>query len=406
MAEDLRQQYKQRFEGDLEPECYEIVDIVQDLAPDRRDFLKVLGGGLLFLVTVRAQDRELPVRVQIADDGMVRAFTGKMEMGQGSRTLLTQAFAEELGVPVTRVQLVMGDTQLCPDDGGTWASVTTPQTVPVIRKAAAAVRASQKGGNDSLTPPASWKTLGQSTRNLAGHSIVTGEKIYPSDVTGPGVLHAAIVRSPHHKATLLSMDAARAERIAGVRVVRDQDLVAVLAPALSTARRASVAPQRMTTWPYWLGAIAILAGLGWMYMANQNRPQVAQDTSRETTRPAPQPSETTGAGTPNQTVADLTGQLTRSVDGMRTTLQGISDSASAQAAMPRLQQMTAELDKISNATTGLSPQAKSAVAAQVASAMPAFNQLCDRVLAIPGVAGVAKPVIESMRTKLEAMSRA
>ncbi len=175
---------------------------------------------------------------------------------------------------------------------------------------------------------------------------------------------------------------------------------------MSTARRASVAPQRMTTWPYWLGAIAILAGLGWMYMANQNRPQVAQDTSRETTRPAPQPSETTGAGTPNQTVADLTGQLTRSVDGMRTTLQGISDSASAQAAMPRLQQMTAELDKISNATTGLSPQAKSAVAAQVASAMPAFNQLCDRVLAIPGVAGVAKPVIESMRTKLEAMSRA
>ena len=239
MAEDLRRQYKQRFDGDLEPESYEVVEVLQELSPDRRDFLKVLGGGMLFLVTVRAQDRDLPVRVQVADDGMFRAFTGKMEMGQGSRTLLTQAFAEELGVAVDRVQLVMGDTELCPDDGGTWASVTTPQTVPVIRKAAAAVRARRGGAGDALTAPASWKTLGQSTRNLAGTAIVTGAKTYPSDLTRPGMLHAAIVRSPHHKATLVSMDGARAEQLAGVRVVRDQDLVAALAPSLSTARRAA-----------------------------------------------------------------------------------------------------------------------------------------------------------------------
>lgn len=171
---------------------------------------------------------------------------------------------------------------------------------------------------------------------------------------------------------------------------------------IAATRHATAASQRMTAWPYWLGAIAILAGLGWMYMANRERPQVAQETSR----PAPQPSETTGAAIANQTVAELTGQLTRSVDGMRTTLQGINDSASAQAAIPRLQQMTTDLDKISNATSQLSPQARSLLAAQVASAMPAFNQLCDRVLAIPGVAGVAKPIIDSMRTKLEAMSHA
>ena len=82
------------------------------------EFLTALGGGLFFLVTVRAQGVDVPVRVQIGEDGIHRAFTGKMDMGQGSRTLLTQAFAEELGVPVDRVQLVMGDTLLCPDDGG------------------------------------------------------------------------------------------------------------------------------------------------------------------------------------------------------------------------------------------------------------------------------------------------
>lgn len=239
MADDLRRQYKQRFDGDLEPESYEVIDLLEEVSPDRRDFLKVLGGGMLFLVTVRAQDRDLPVRVQVADDGKVRAFTGKMEMGQGSRTLLTQAFAEELGVPLDRVELIMGDTQLCPDDGGTWASVTTPQTVPVIRKAAAAVRARRNGTSDALTPPTAWKTLGQPTRNVAGHAIVTGAKVYPSDLATPGMLHAAIVRSPHHKATLGSVDTSRAQQVPGVRVVRDGDLVAVIAPELSTARRAA-----------------------------------------------------------------------------------------------------------------------------------------------------------------------
>ena len=83
MAEDLRAAYKQRFEQTLEPERYEIFALLETLTPDRRAFLKALGGGVLFLVTVRAQDRDVPVRVQVADDGTFRAFTGKMEMGQG-----------------------------------------------------------------------------------------------------------------------------------------------------------------------------------------------------------------------------------------------------------------------------------------------------------------------------------
>jgi hypothetical protein len=91
---------------------------------------------------------------------------------------------------------------------------------------------------------------------------------------------------------------------------------------------------------------------------------------------------------------------------MRTTLQGITDPASAQAAMPKLQQMTADLDKLSAVTTQLSPQTRSLVASQVAGVMPTLNQLFDRVLAIPGVASIAQPLIEAMRTKLSTMSRA
>ena len=244
MAEDLRAAYKQRFEETLEPERYEIFALLETLTPDRRAFLKALGGGLLFLVTVRAQDRDVPVRVQVAEDGMVRAFTGKIEMGQGSRTLLAQAFAEELRVPLERVELVMGDTLLCPDDGGTWSSLTSPQTVPVIRQAAAAVRAARaKDGSspdgDALTPPAGWKVLGTSVKHADSTAIVTGAKKYPSDLRPAGVLHAAVVRAPHHRASLVSFDASAVEKTPGVRVVRDKDLIAVVAADAGSAKSAA-----------------------------------------------------------------------------------------------------------------------------------------------------------------------
>ena len=200
---------------------------------------------MLFLVTVRAQDRDVPVRVQVADDGTFRAFTGKIEMGQGSRTLLAQAFAEELRVPVERVQLVMGDTLLCPDDGGTWSSLTAPQTVPVIRQAAAAVRAARTSGrgssssDDALTAPAAWQVLGAPVRHVDSTAIVTGAKKYPTDLRPAGVLHASVVRAPHHRASLVSFDAAAAEKMPGVRVIRDRDLLAVVAPDVATARLAA-----------------------------------------------------------------------------------------------------------------------------------------------------------------------
>jgi isoquinoline 1-oxidoreductase len=241
VADDLKALYKRRFEEQLEPERYEIFDLLHELTPDRREVLAALGGGLFFLVIVRAQGRDVPVRVQAAEDGTYRAFTGKMDMGQGSRTLLTQAFAEELGVPIERVQLVMGDTRLCPDDGGTWSSLTSPQTVPVIRQAAAAVRAARTGGSDALTRPAGWRTLGASVPNVDGRAIVTGAKKYPTDLSTPGMLHAAIVRSPYHRASLKSYDAAAAGRLPGVRVLRDGDLLAVVAANPATARRAAAA---------------------------------------------------------------------------------------------------------------------------------------------------------------------
>jgi isoquinoline 1-oxidoreductase len=170
---------------------------------DRREFVQVLGAGLVIAVsaaTARAQRGgpgrrgrggeggpvKLAQRFHIDDQGTVTAFTSKVEVGQGSRTQITQAVAEELMVPLDRVRLVMADTDVCPDDGGTAGSRTTPATVPAVRRAAAQARdalaqlaAKRLGAEKSavtiadgtLTDPASGKQVTGRRRHHARRRV-------------------------------------------------------------------------------------------------------------------------------------------------------------------------------------------------------------------------------------------
>jgi len=150
-------------ESDLpvEPERYEFFEEPRyrfDFTPldlARRDFLKVLGGGIAICLIVsdssaQQQGRgrggaagapqELGAWLHIAEDGTVTVYSGKTEVGQNVRTSLTQAAAEELRLPVSSVRIVLADTDLVPFDGGTVGSQSTPAMVPRIRRAAAAAR--------------------------------------------------------------------------------------------------------------------------------------------------------------------------------------------------------------------------------------------------------------------------
>jgi hypothetical protein len=173
--------------------------------------------------------------------------------------------------------------------------------------------------------------------------------------------------------------------------------------AIAAASRATSATARsMPTWPYWLAGLAVLFGLGWYFLGGRESQRAAEQTERTAT----QTSETVGRATPGQTVVELTGAVNSSVGAVSSALQGITDPISAQAAVPKLQQVTAELDRISSVAAQLPPDARKALAAHLTTAMPTLNQLCDNVLAIPGVASVAKPLIDSIRTKLDTMARA
>ncbi len=63
--------------------------------------------------------------VMLDDFGTLSLLTGASEVGQGSETVLAMIVAEELGVPIDRVQVVNSDTAIKPWDVGAHASRTT-----------------------------------------------------------------------------------------------------------------------------------------------------------------------------------------------------------------------------------------------------------------------------------------
>lgn len=197
----------------------------------RRDFLRLLGSGSL--LTLPLPGASAAVRVRLAAGGVYEAFTGKIEMGQGARTLLMQAIAEELRVPVEKVRLTMADTDVTPDDGGTWASLTTPETVPAVRKAVA------EFAGHAVTAPAEWKVLGASVAPVHARDAVTGALQYCSDTRVPGMRHGRIVRPDAYRARLESYDDGDARKLPGVQVVRDGDLLGVVADDAATAAHAA-----------------------------------------------------------------------------------------------------------------------------------------------------------------------
>ncbi len=161
-------------------------------------------------------------------------------------------------------------------------------------------------------------------------------------------------------------------------------------------------------WPYWAIALVALGGLAWYFFAGTDAHKVAELRPPPAAQPTRQVIDTTGLATPNLTVSgvDLVAQINSSIGGLRTVLTGITDTASAQAAIPKIRDATAQLDEIATLSAKLAPEGKSALAKLIAAAMPTINQLCDKVLATPGVEGVAKPAIDALRGKLDTLARA
>ena len=155
-------------------------------------------------------------------------------------------------------------------------------------------------------------------------------------------------------------------------------------------------------WPYWLAGLVVLVGLGWYGL---QRP--AQQTVAETpavTRPA---TGTVGMAPADLTVdgVNLANQFDSSIGALKAALPTITDGASAQAALPKINDAIAQLDGITARAAKLSPDARIVLAKLIVAATPAINQMCDKALATPGVAALAKPAIDTLHAKLDALAK-
>lgn len=218
---------------EFEPERYELREPpAYDFIPTRREFLEIAGTGLLVTVIAGEADAatEVAGRLLIGDDGIVTVYTGKVEVGQGARTELAMAAAEELGVPLDKVRVVMADTDVVPADGITAGSRTTPSTVPAVRKAASEARERLHPGSQ-----APGKVLGTPHYRTDGRAIVTGQHRFPSDIRRTGMLHGAVLRPPSYGATLRSIDSSA---VRNVTVVYDGSFAGCVGPTSFAARKA------------------------------------------------------------------------------------------------------------------------------------------------------------------------
>jgi nicotinate dehydrogenase subunit B len=230
----------------------------------------------------------------IHPDSSATVFTGKVDLGTGLRIAVRQMAAEELGLPIEKVELVEGDTLLTPDQGRTGGSSGLTQGGAGVRQAAATAREHLVAlGAERLKQPASDLALagGQvrpkaggpgvaiadliggkrfslkvngkvalkdsATYTLLGKSLprpdlpgkCTGTQTFVHDFRLPGMLHGRVIRAPRMGAKLLSVNEASVSSIPDVRVVRIQDFLGVVAKnEWAAVRAAATLEARWSDW--------------------------------------------------------------------------------------------------------------------------------------------------------------
>ncbi len=260
--------------------------VAENGALSRRDFLKLGGTGLVVFFWVdplRAFQQpysEAPPStptdfnafLKIRPDGRITCFVGRVELGQGAQTALAQLVAEELDFPLDSIDMVMGDTDVCPWDVGTFGSQSMRVLGPILRGATAEARAvllqmaaeqfnapverlqvsdgvitdpaqgkrvtyaalvqgkqiERHLGKVPLKPVSAFKVMGKSPQRKDALEKVTGKAKYAGDITVPGMVYARILRPPAHGAKLKNVDTSAVEKMSGAQVVRDGDFIAVI----------------------------------------------------------------------------------------------------------------------------------------------------------------------------------
>ncbi|HEY6355537.1 MAG TPA: molybdopterin cofactor-binding domain-containing protein, partial [Burkholderiaceae bacterium] len=264
------------------------------------------------------------ILLAFADDGYAVALAGHVDLGTGLQTAYAQLVAEELGLPLSQVTVILGDTARVPNQGPTIASASIQIHSMPLRLAAAQARrwlcdeaarifgvapesvaigdghASASDGRrvalglfvasrhvellldagTPLKPVSEHRIVGTSAARVDIPAKVAGDAVYVHDVRVPGMLHGRVIRPPYAGIdagdfvgrTLLHVDESSIAHLAGVRkVVVIGDFVGVVAEREDEAEAAMHALRvQWKPWP----ALPPLDDLAQAIRANPATPRV------------------------------------------------------------------------------------------------------------------------------------
>jgi nicotinate dehydrogenase subunit B len=258
----------------------------------RRDFLKS-GGALVIGFSLRdvvlAQDRgtvagppdakQIDTWLAIHADNTATIYVGFAELGQGTSTALLQIAADELDLEMAQLRSVRLDTNVTPNQGGTYSSASIARGGPQVRTAAAEARQAllemaskrlnvplarlsvSKGvvsaaagsakvtygelvgdrrfnlaftGSAPLKPPSEFKVVATAVPRRDLPDKVRGTYVYMQHVRVPGMLHGRVVRPRGQRvygagAKVVSVDEGAMRSISGARLMRRGDFLGVVA---------------------------------------------------------------------------------------------------------------------------------------------------------------------------------
>lgn len=238
--------------------------------------LSVVGQGPFATHPSHIDPKKLDSWLAVGADGIITAYTGKCDFGQGILTAQSQLVAEQLCVPISRVKLIQCDTSVCPDQGTTSGSQSTPTNFNSenLALAAASAREALLGlaavrlgepvepltvadgvissntarhvwygeliGNKRFNLPLSatakrrsppdWTVLGKPIPSLDRTALMTGQFEFVHNIRIPGMLHGRVVRPAEMGATVAHVDEQSVRSVPGrVKVVVRKNFVGVVA---------------------------------------------------------------------------------------------------------------------------------------------------------------------------------
>ena len=285
----------------------------------RRQFIKTMGRLAIALPAIPACiSKEIPLQemvnetleqlpgslrrtpginawLEVLEDGTVRIFSGKVELGQGIRNAVRQVAAEELFMDLTKVEVVLAETGVTPNEGYTAGSGSIQNSAMAVRYAAAAAReqllamAAEQwqipvdqlyfsngfiGTRDrkqkislsevlqgrqlegevpleiKVKPKSEYQFVGKPVKRADIRDMVKGTATYIHDLELTDMVHARVLRPVNYRSELLEFDedAFKKEAIGVLQTVRNGNFLAVITEREYDAERALLLLQKYSRW--------------------------------------------------------------------------------------------------------------------------------------------------------------